>query len=212
METGLVFLPQFRHRPVEIKNLEVNDMTQYSKIRVAALSVSFATMATLAFFAQTGSAQAVTSLSQCSGPSRENVVDCCSKFVSKHPQFWMIRNNISCNKAVNCRGAKKSLTAVALVKKCSVMRPIHDFDFEKRESREKRTSSDIRLKTDIHRIGTTVLGLPLYQFQYRNRVGVYLGVMAQDVLKVEPSAVSMGSDGYYMVDYGKLGIAMERIQ
>ena len=36
--------------------------------------------------------------------------------------------------------------------------------------------------------------------------------MAQDVLKVEPSAVSMGADGYYMVDYGKLGIAMERIQ
>jgi hypothetical protein len=79
------------------------------------------------------------------------------------------------------------------------------------ESSGKRIS-DIRLKTDIHRIGTTVLGLPLYTFQYRNQAGVYVGVMAQDVLKVEPSAVSIGTDGYYRVDYGKLGIAMERIQ
>jgi hypothetical protein len=57
-----------------------------------------------------------------------------------------------------------------------------------------------------------VHGLPLYRFQYRQRTGVYLGVMAQDVLNVVPSAVSIGSDGYYMVDYNKLGIAMERIQ
>ena len=88
------------------------------------------------------------------------------------------------------------------------MRPIYDTDFERKGNR----ISDIRLKTDVHRIGTTVLGLPLFQFQYRNRVGVFLGVMAQDVLKVEPSAVSMGADGYFMVDYGKLGISMERIQ
>ena len=186
-------------------------MTQSSKFRIAALSMSFATTAALAFFAQTGSAQAVTSLSQCSGPDRQDVVDCCSKFVSRHPQFWMIRHDISCYKAVRCRGAKKSLTAAALARKCSVMRPIQDMEFEKRESKGNQIS-DIRLKTDIHRMGTTVLGLPLYQFQYRNRVGVYLGVMAQDVLKVEPSAVSIGADGYYRVDYGKLGIAMERIQ
>ncbi len=183
-------------------------MTQSSKFRIEALSMSFATIATLAFFAQPGSAQTVTSLSQCSGPSRQNVVDCCSKFVYKHPQFWMIRHDISCYKAVKCSGSRKSLNAVAPVRKCSVMRPIYDMDFE----RKGKKISDIRLKTEIHRIGTTVLGLPLYRFQYRNRVGVYLGVMAQDVLKVEPSAVSMDADGYFMVDYGKLGISMERIQ
>ena len=182
-------------------------MTQFSKLRIAALGVSFATTAALAFFAQTGSAQAVTSLSQCSGPDRQNVIDCCSEFVSRHPQFWMIRYDISCYKAVNCSRSKSSSAAVA--RKCSVMRPlIYDRDFEPRGKK----ISDIRLKTGIHRIGTTVLGLPLYQFQYRNRAGVYLGVMAQDVLKVEPSAVSMGADGYYMVDYDKLGIAMERLQ
>jgi hypothetical protein len=182
-------------------------MTQSSKLRIGALGVSFATTTALAVLAQTGNAQAVTSLSQCSGPSRQNVVDCCKGFVAKHPQFWMISNNIGCNRAVSCRSSKKSLTAVALAKKCSVMRPIEDTDFE----RKGKKISDIRLKTDIHRIGTTVLGLPLNQFQYRNRVGVYLGVMAQDVLKVEPSAVSMDADGYYMVDYDKLGIAMERL-
>ena len=184
-------------------------MTQSSKFRIAALSMSFATTATLALLVQTGSAQAVSSLSQCSGPDRQDVVDCCSEFVSRHPQFWMIRYDISCYRAVNCSRLRKSSSAGALVRKCSVMRPlIYDRDFEPRGKK----ISDIRLKTDIHRIGTTGLGLPLYQFQYRNRAGVYLGVMAQDVLKVEPSAVSMGADGYYMVDYGKLGIAMERIQ
>ena len=49
-------LSQLRHRPFEIKNLEVNDMTQNSKLRIAALSMSFVTMATLAVLAQTGSA------------------------------------------------------------------------------------------------------------------------------------------------------------
>jgi hypothetical protein len=29
---------------------------------------------------------------------------------------------------------------------------------------------------------------------------------------VKPSAVSIGSNGYYMVDYGKLGIVMERVK
>ncbi|MGB8313784.1 MAG: tail fiber domain-containing protein [Aestuariivirga sp.] len=81
-----------------------------------------------------------------------------------------------------------------------------------KEQESKRTFSDIRLKANIHRIGTTVLNLPLYSFQYLNQTGTYVGVMAQDVLKVEPSAVSVGANGYYMVDYGKLGIAMERIQ
>jgi hypothetical protein len=185
-------------------------MTYFLQLRTAALGMALGTVTVLATLAQTERAQAVSSLDGCSGPSRQKVIDCCKKFVSKQPQFWMIRNDISCHEAVNCRRSKKSLTAVALARKCSVMRPIFDMDLEKRGS--KGIISDIRLKTGIHRIGTTVHGLPLYRFQYRKRNGVYLGVMAQDVLKVVPSAVSIGLDGYYMVDYNKLGIAMERIQ
>jgi hypothetical protein len=71
--------------------------------------------------------------------------------------------------------------------------------------------SDLRLKEDISRIGTTVYDLPLYTFRYRHREGTYEGVMAQDVLGVRPDAVSVGPEGFYRVNYGKLGIAMRRL-
>lgn len=71
--------------------------------------------------------------------------------------------------------------------------------------------SDIRLKTAIERTGTTVLGLPLYQFEYKGKSGLFSGVMAQDVLKVAPAAVSVAPNGFYQVDYGMLGIAMKRL-
>jgi Chaperone of endosialidase len=66
--------------------------------------------------------------------------------------------------------------------------------------------SDIRLKEDIRRVGTTAHGLPLYHFRYRGQVGVYEGVMAQDVLGVMADAVVTDADGMMRVDYGKLGV------
>jgi endosialidase-like protein len=71
--------------------------------------------------------------------------------------------------------------------------------------------SDIRLKADIRRVGTTALNLPLYTFRYIGKDGQYEGVMAQDVLKVMPKAVSVGEDGYYRVNYDMLGIKMRRL-
>ena len=38
------------------------------------------------------------------------------------------------------------------------------------------------------------------------------GVMAQDVLKVMPEAVSIGADGFYRVNYTMLGIEMKRLR
>jgi hypothetical protein len=52
--------------------------------------------------------------------------------------------------------------------------------------------SDSRLKTDIRQVGTTAHDLPLYTFRYIGDDGHYEGVMAQDVLKVMPEAVSVG--------------------
>jgi hypothetical protein len=72
-------------------------------------------------------------------------------------------------------------------------------------------SSDLRLKTDMEVIGTTVFGLPLYRFRYKGGEGVYSGVMAQDVLNVMPSAVSVDARGFYRVHYSMLGISMERL-
>jgi hypothetical protein len=71
--------------------------------------------------------------------------------------------------------------------------------------------SDLRLKHHVHRVGTTVLGLPLYRFKYRGKPETYEGVMAQDVLQAMPRAVSMGADGYYRVNYSALGTRMRRV-
>ena len=46
-------------------------------------------------------------------------------------------------------------------------------------------------------------GLPLYLFRYKAGGGVQVGVMAQDVLKVNPDAVVTMPSGFYAVDYEK---------
>ena len=74
-----------------------------------------------------------------------------------------------------------------------------------------KKSSDVRLKTDIRRIGTAAHGLPLYTFRYVGDEARYEGVMAQDVLGVMPAAVSVGEDGHYRVDYALLGIPFRRL-
>lgn len=62
--------------------------------------------------------------------------------------------------------------------------------------------SDRRLKTDIRRVGETDDGLPVYTFRYKAGGPVQMGVMAQDVERVNPEAVSVHESGFKMVDYG----------
>ena len=64
--------------------------------------------------------------------------------------------------------------------------------------------SDIRLKRDIKRIANDPRGFGIYDFRYLWSDLWYRGVMAQEVLPVIPDAVVMGSNGYLMVDYGRL--------
>lgn len=74
--------------------------------------------------------------------------------------------------------------------------------------------SDISLKTNIKYEGTKN-NLQLYSFEYINNKygkGRYIGVMAQDIEKTHPEAVSISPEGYKMVDYSKLGIEFKRIQ
>ena len=64
--------------------------------------------------------------------------------------------------------------------------------------------SDIRLKTNINRIGTHPLGIGLYEWDYV--WGEHsMGVMAHEVEQVMPSAVHTHPNGYKMVDYSMLG-------
>ena len=60
--------------------------------------------------------------------------------------------------------------------------------------------SDRRMKTDIREIGATFDGLPVYSFRYRSGGPVQIGLMAQDVEKVRPEAVTE-FDGTKYVDY-----------
>ena len=71
--------------------------------------------------------------------------------------------------------------------------------------------SDIRLKTDIERVGVAANGLPLYTFRYIGGDAVYRGVMAQDVLNVLPEAVWIMPNGYLAVRYDMLGLEMTRL-
>ena len=68
--------------------------------------------------------------------------------------------------------------------------------------------SDIRLKRDIEALGTLSNGLTLYRFKYLWSDTDMVGVMAQEVLNVAPDAVITGEDGFYRVNYDKLGISM----
>jgi hypothetical protein len=61
-------------------------------------------------------------------------------------------------------------------------------------------ASDRRLKTDIQRVGTTDGGVPIYTYKYKGESMTQMGVMAQDVEKVNPKAVREFGD-YKAVNY-----------
>jgi hypothetical protein len=63
--------------------------------------------------------------------------------------------------------------------------------------------SDIRLKTNIKRIGTHPAGVGLYEFDYIWGGGKQVGVMAQELELVRPDAV-FEVDGFKAVDYGRI--------
>ncbi|CDM57680.1 tail fiber domain-containing protein [Rhizobium sp. T136] len=66
--------------------------------------------------------------------------------------------------------------------------------------------SDKRSKEDIHEVGE-MAGHKLYSFKYKKGKGDgkhHVGVMAQEVEKKRPDAVSRRPDGMKQVDYGKL--------
>jgi hypothetical protein len=69
--------------------------------------------------------------------------------------------------------------------------------------------SDIRVKHDIAFLGRLDNGLGWYRFAYTGGTKVYVGVMAQEVHQIDPTAVMRGRDGYLRVDYEKLGLKFQ---
>jgi hypothetical protein len=49
----------------------------------------------------------------------------------------------------------------------------------------------------------------LYRFAYNGSRKLYVGVIAQEAMKVMPQAVSRDSEGYLRVDYDQLGVPFQ---
>jgi hypothetical protein len=65
------------------------------------------------------------------------------------------------------------------------------------------------LKHDIVLLGYLNDGLGFYRFSYNGSDKAYVGVMAQEVVRVAPGAVTSGRDGFLRVNYKKLGLKFE---
>jgi hypothetical protein len=69
----------------------------------------------------------------------------------------------------------------------------------------KGTFSDERLKTNVKRIGTHDLGIGIYSYHYKDGhnlpKNLQIGVMAQELEKVLPEAVTTMANGYKAVNY-----------
>lgn len=69
--------------------------------------------------------------------------------------------------------------------------------------------SDIRLKHDVVLLGRLSNGIGIYRFAYNGEKREYVGVIAQDVMRVMPNAVTRGSDGYLRVHYDEIGVKFQ---
>ena len=70
-------------------------------------------------------------------------------------------------------------------------------------------ASDIRLKENIEQIGESPRGHNIYEWNYTfDKNTRYRGVIAQDVVKINPMAVGI-RDNYLTVDYSKIDVDME---
>lgn len=75
-------------------------------------------------------------------------------------------------------------------------------------------ASDQNLKENIKHISFSPSGIPICEFEYKNKnfgKGRYVGVMAQDVEKIIPEAVITTDEGYKMVDYSMIDVNFRRI-
>jgi hypothetical protein len=72
--------------------------------------------------------------------------------------------------------------------------------------------SDRRLKENIILVGKSENGINIYQFNYINKEGLYEGVIAQELLGTKfESAVMLGEDEMYTVDYSKIDVEFKKI-
>lgn len=64
--------------------------------------------------------------------------------------------------------------------------------------------SDRRLKKNIRQLGILSSGVPVVYYEYIGQDTGHVGVIAQDLLAVQPDAVALHPSGFLMVDYAKV--------
>ena len=70
--------------------------------------------------------------------------------------------------------------------------------------------SDRRLKENIEQVGKSPEGHKIYEWNYKaDKNTRYRGVIAQDVMKINPMAVDIMPDGYLGVYYDQIDVPME---
>ncbi|MDE2383371.1 MAG: tail fiber domain-containing protein [Alphaproteobacteria bacterium] len=142
---------------------------------------------------------------QCKAATEKAAILCCETAMRTGPKPWVPGANNTCKSMVSCGGPLGVRT------RCQILPPTTNLNSHQ-DTPPRQDVSDIRLKYGLTLVGTTAYGLPLYTFHYTFKPGLFEGVMAQDVLKVKPEAVSVGADGYYRVNYELLGIHMRQLQ
>src|SRR5437762_10955019 len=79
----------------------------------------------------------------------------------------------------------------------------------RRTTRRVVRRSDMMLKHDISLLGHLDNGLGFYRFSYNGSDKAYVGVMAQEVETVMPTAVVGGSEGYVKLFYDEVGLKFQ---
>lgn len=64
--------------------------------------------------------------------------------------------------------------------------------------------SDRRLKKNIRTLGILSTGVPVVYYEYLGQSAGHVGVIAQDLLAVQPDAVAVHPSGFMMVNYAKV--------
>jgi len=73
--------------------------------------------------------------------------------------------------------------------------------------------SDERLKHNVVFLGTSLSGIPIYEFSYIGNADRYQGTMAQDLLMLgKHEAVTTQDDGYYAVNYDIIDVEFKQIK
>ena len=93
---------------------------------------------------------------------------------------------------------------VVTVKKEANLNPFTNGAF----SGANATSSDVRLKENIIKVGNSPSGLNIYEWNYIWGSPRYSGVMAQEIINIIPEAVVTMPNGYLGVNYAKIDVDM----